>query len=146
MGISCLQLAEAAKAQYSHDYSDHLALIRAYQGWKDAERDLAGYDYCWKNFLSVQSMKAIDALRNEFYSLLKVTGLVDSNPAIYNAWSYDEDLLRAIVCYGLYPGICSIVVCIDSLSCIIAIPVPGISKDISNKFWNSPFLIMFCFL
>ncbi|CAI9096105.1 OLC1v1032182C3 [Oldenlandia corymbosa var. corymbosa] len=102
-------LAEAAKAQFSHDYSDHLALLRAYQGWKDAERDLNGYEYCWKNFLSAQSMKAIDSLRTEFYLLLKDTGLVDSNSAIYNTWSYDEHLVRAVICYGLYPGVCSVV-------------------------------------
>ncbi|XP_028094162.1 DExH-box ATP-dependent RNA helicase DExH5, mitochondrial-like isoform X1 [Camellia sinensis] len=102
-------LADLAKAQFSRDYSDHLALVRAYEGWKDAERDLAGYEYCWKNFLSAQSMKAIDALRREFYSLLKDTGLVDGNTTTCNSWSYDEHLLRAVICYGLYPGICSIV-------------------------------------
>uniref|UniRef100_A0A5B7AYU7 RNA helicase n=1 Tax=Davidia involucrata TaxID=16924 RepID=A0A5B7AYU7_DAVIN len=101
-------LAEAAKAQFSRDYSDHLALVRAYEGWKDAERDLAGYEYCWKNFLSAQSMKAIDSLRREFYSLLKETGLIDSNSTTWNAWSLDEHLLRAVICYGLYPGICSV--------------------------------------
>ncbi|XP_022862842.1 DExH-box ATP-dependent RNA helicase DExH5, mitochondrial-like isoform X2 [Olea europaea var. sylvestris] len=103
------ELAEAAKAQFSRDYSDHLALVRAFEGWKVADRDLAGYKYCWKNFLSAQSMKAIDSLRKEFYSLLKDIGLVDSNPVNYNTWSYDEHLLRAIICYGLYPGICSVV-------------------------------------
>ncbi|XAR72299.1 RNA helicase [Bertholletia excelsa] len=102
-------LAEAAKAQFSCDYSDHLALVRAYEGWKDADRDLSGYEYCWKNFLSAQSMKAIDALRREFYSLLKDAGLVDSNITIYNSCSYDYHLLRAVICYGLYPGICSVV-------------------------------------
>ncbi|XP_059649653.1 DExH-box ATP-dependent RNA helicase DExH5, mitochondrial-like [Cornus florida] len=102
-------LAEAAKAQFSRDYSDHLALVRAYEGWKDADRDLSGYEYCWKNFLSAQSMKVIDALRREFNSLLNDTGLVDSNVTICNAWSYDEHLLRAVICYGLYPGICSVV-------------------------------------
>ncbi|GMH27481.1 hypothetical protein Nepgr_029324 [Nepenthes gracilis] len=102
-------LAEAAKAQFSHDYSDHLALVRAYEGWKDAEKDFAGYDYCWRNFLSVQSMKAIDALRREFYSLLKDTELVDDNPSTSNAWSYQEYIVRAVICYGLYPGICSVV-------------------------------------
>lgn len=109
-GSSFLQLAEAAKAQFSCDYSDHLALVRAYEGWKDAERDLAGYEYCWKNFLSAQSMKAIDALRREFYSLLRDTGLVDSTTTTCNSWSYDMHLLRAVICYGLYPGICSVVV------------------------------------
>ncbi|XP_030496741.1 DExH-box ATP-dependent RNA helicase DExH5, mitochondrial isoform X1 [Cannabis sativa] len=102
-------LAEAAKSQFSRDYSDHLALIRAYEGWKNAEREYAGYDYCWKNFLSLQSMKAIDSLRMEFYSLLRDTGLVDSNSTSYSAWSYDEHLVRAVICYGLYPGVCSVV-------------------------------------
>lgn len=105
-----MQLAEAAKLQFSHDYSDHLALVRAYEGWKDAEKDLAGYEYCWKNFLSVQSMKAIDSLRKEFFSLLKDTGLVDDNTTTCNGWSYDKHLIRAVICYGLYPGICSVVV------------------------------------
>ncbi|KAK7852291.1 dexh-box atp-dependent rna helicase dexh5 [Quercus suber] len=104
-----LPLAEAAKYQFSRDYSDHLALVRAYEGWIDAERDLAGYEYCWKNFLSVQSIKAIDSLRKEFFSLLKDTGLVDGNTTSYNAWSHDEHLVRAVICYGLYPGICSVV-------------------------------------
>uniref|UniRef100_A0A7N2KKK4 RNA helicase n=2 Tax=Quercus lobata TaxID=97700 RepID=A0A7N2KKK4_QUELO len=102
-------LAEAAKYQFSRDYSDHLALVRAYEGWIDAERDLAGYEYCWRNFLSVQSIKAIDSLRKEFFSLLKDTGLVDGNTTSYNAWSHDEHLVRAVICYGLYPGICSVV-------------------------------------
>lgn len=105
-----MQLAEAAKSQFSRDYSDHLALVRAYEGWKDAEIDFAGYDYCWKNFLSIQSMKAIDTLRNEFFSLLKDAGLVDSNTATCNAWSHEEHLIRAIICYGLYPGLSSVVV------------------------------------
>ncbi|XVE53139.1 hypothetical protein DITRI_Ditri02bG0180200 [Diplodiscus trichospermus] len=107
--VSAQQLAEAAKFQFSRDYSDHLALVRAYEGWKEAEKDLAGYDYCWKNFLSVQSMKAIDSLREEFLSLLKDTGLIDSNATTCNSWSYDRHLIRAIICYGLFPGICSIV-------------------------------------
>ncbi|KAK8363618.1 hypothetical protein V6Z11_A03G176800 [Gossypium hirsutum] len=102
-------LAEAAKLQFSHDHSDHLALVRAYEGWKEAEKDLAGYDYCWKNFLSAQSMKAIDSLREEFLSLLKDTGLIDSYATSCNGWSYDQHLIRAVICYGLYPGICSVV-------------------------------------
>uniref|UniRef100_A0A7N0VCD2 RNA helicase n=1 Tax=Kalanchoe fedtschenkoi TaxID=63787 RepID=A0A7N0VCD2_KALFE len=102
-------LADAAKAQFSVDQSDHLAIFRAYEGWKIAEMDQAGYDYCWKNFISVQSMKAIDSLRREFLSLLKDIGLVDSDLTSNNVWSYDMDLVRAIICYGLYPGICSVV-------------------------------------
>ncbi|GMQ01830.1 hypothetical protein CsSME_00048322 [Camellia sinensis var. sinensis] len=65
------KLAEAAKTQFSHDYSDHLALFWAYKGWKEVERDVARYEYCWKNFLLAQTIKAIDVLRGEFYSSLK---------------------------------------------------------------------------
>lgn len=103
------ELAEAAKAQFSRDYSDHLALVRAYDGWKSAEKEYGGYDYCWKNFLSVQSMKAIDSLRREFYTLLKDTGLVDDNTSSFDGWSHGDKLVRAVICYGLYPGICSVV-------------------------------------
>ncbi|CAO2828561.1 unnamed protein product [Amaranthus hypochondriacus] len=109
-------LAEAAKAQFSHDNSDHMALVRAFDAWKSAEKEYGGYDYCWKNFLSVQSMKAIDSLRREFYALLKGSGLVDDNQSSFNVWGHDNKLVRAVICYGLYPGICSVVQNEKSLS------------------------------
>ncbi|CAI0431841.1 unnamed protein product [Linum tenue] len=109
MPIDKKDLAEASKSQFSRDYSDHMALVRAFEGWKYAEKEFAGYDYCWRNFLSVQSMKAIDSLRKEFYSLLRDTGLVDSNANTCNGWSHEEHLIRAVICYGLYPGVCSVV-------------------------------------
>uniref|UniRef100_A0A2P2LSR0 RNA helicase n=1 Tax=Rhizophora mucronata TaxID=61149 RepID=A0A2P2LSR0_RHIMU len=103
-------LAESAKAQFSaRDYSDHLALIRAYDGWKDAEGKQSGYEYCWKNFLSAQTMKAIDSLRKQFSHLLKETGLVNQKTENCNAWSHDDHLIRAVICAGLFPGICSVV-------------------------------------
>lgn len=103
-------LADSAKSQFScRDYSDHLALTRAYEGWKEAEREHSGYEYCWKNFLSVQTLKAIDSLRKQFMFLLKDTGLVDENFSTCNKWSRDENLIRAVICSGLYPGVCSVV-------------------------------------
>lgn len=106
-----MQLAASAKAQFSgREYSDHLALVRAYDGWKDAEAQRAGYDYCWRNFLSFQTLKAIDSLRKQFSYLLKDIGLVDSNSAAFNKWSHEEHLLRTVICAGLFPGISSVVV------------------------------------
>ncbi|KAK7338154.1 hypothetical protein VNO77_18754 [Canavalia gladiata] len=60
----------AAKSQFCSAYSDHLALVSAFEGWKDVEIDLGGYEYYWKNFISSQSMKAIDAFLGEFICLL----------------------------------------------------------------------------
>ncbi|XAR63935.1 RNA helicase [Bertholletia excelsa] len=104
-------LAESARAQFSaRDYSDHLALVRAYEGWKDAERQQSGYEYCWRNFLSAQTLKAIDSLRKQFYFLIRDAGLIDNNSIqTCNMWSHDEQLVRAIICAGLFPGICSVV-------------------------------------
>ncbi|VFQ97844.1 unnamed protein product [Cuscuta campestris] len=102
-------LAESAKSQFSaRDFSDHLTLVRAYEGWKDAERNQSGYEYCWKNFLSQQTLKAIDSLRKQFSYLLKDTGLVGGVESC-NMWSHDEHLVRAVLCAGLFPGICSVV-------------------------------------
>lgn len=102
-------LAESAKAQFSgREFSDHLSLVRAYDGWKDAERHQSAYEYCWKNFLSAQTLKGIDSLRKQFFFLLKDTGLVD-NTANCNTLSHDEHLIRAIICAGLFPGICSVI-------------------------------------
>ncbi|GAB4861001.1 hypothetical protein Ancab_036161 [Ancistrocladus abbreviatus] len=103
-------LADSAKAQFSaRQFSDHLALVRAYEGWKDAEREQSGYEYCWKNFLSAQTLRAIDSLRKQFFTLLKDTGLIDCDRESCNTWSHDEHLVRSIICAGLFPGVCSVV-------------------------------------
>ncbi|XP_050232144.1 DExH-box ATP-dependent RNA helicase DExH3 [Mercurialis annua] len=103
-------LAESAKVQFSaRDYSDHLVLVRAYDGWKDAERQQSGYEYCWKNFLSAQTMRAIDSLRKQFFCLLKDTGLIDHKTEDCSTWSHDAHLVQALICAGLFPGICSVV-------------------------------------
>ncbi|CAL1369813.1 unnamed protein product [Linum trigynum] len=104
-------LAESAKAQFAaNEYSDHLTLVRAYDGWKNAERDQSGYEYCWRNFLSAQTLKAIDSLRKQFFFLLKDANLIDQqHPENCNTWSQDVNLVRAVICAGLFPGICSVV-------------------------------------
>ncbi|GAB2295267.1 hypothetical protein Dimus_029440 [Dionaea muscipula] len=103
-------LAESAKSQFTaREFSDHLAIVRAYDGWKDAERDQSGYEYCWKNFLSPQTLKAIDSLGKQFYSLLRDAGLIDQSKESCNMWSHDEYLVRSIICAGLFPGVCSVV-------------------------------------
>ncbi|ESW32487.1 hypothetical protein PHAVU_002G326400 [Phaseolus vulgaris] len=103
-------LAESAKSQFAgREYSDHLALVRAFEGWKDAETQQAGYEYCWRNFLSSQTLKAIESLRKQFLYLLKDIGLVNNTPETYNAWSREVHLIRAVICAGLFPGISSVV-------------------------------------
>ncbi|KAD3642326.1 hypothetical protein E3N88_31550 [Mikania micrantha] len=49
-------------------------------------------------------------------SVLKNIRLIDDKASSYNTHSFDENLVRAVICSGLYPGICSVVYKENSLS------------------------------
>ncbi|OVA00884.1 Helicase [Macleaya cordata] len=103
-------LAGTAKSRFSaKDYSDHMALVRAYEGWKDAEREGSAYEYCWKNFLSAQTLQAIHSLRKQFNFILKDAGLLETDASKNNSLSHNQSLVRAVICSGLFPGIASVV-------------------------------------
>ena len=87
-----------------------MALVRAYEGWKDAEREGSAYEYCWRNFLSLQTLQAIHSLRKQFTYILKDAGLLDTAGSINNRLSHNQSLVRAVICSGLFPGIVSVVV------------------------------------
>ncbi|KAL4579620.1 hypothetical protein LXL04_015774 [Taraxacum kok-saghyz] len=102
--------ASTAKSRFSaKDYSDHMALVRAYEGWKEAEREGSAYEYCWRNFLSAQTLQAIHSLRNQFTHILKDAEILESETGINNRLSHNQSLVRAIICSGLFPGIASVV-------------------------------------
>ncbi|XVE52389.1 hypothetical protein DITRI_Ditri02bG0118400 [Diplodiscus trichospermus] len=103
-------LAGTAKSRFSaKDYSDHMALVRAYEGWKDAEREGSAYEYCWRNFLSAQTLQAIHSLRKQFSFILREAGLLDADAGTNNKLSHNQSLVRAVICSGLFPGIASVV-------------------------------------
>ncbi|KAK9283052.1 hypothetical protein L1049_011280 [Liquidambar formosana] len=103
-------LAGSAKSRFSaKDYSDHMALVRAFEGWKDAEREGSAYEYCWRNFLSAQTLQAIHSLRKQFSFILNDAGLLDADASTNNRLSHNQSLVRAVICSGLFPGIASVV-------------------------------------
>ncbi|XP_038974853.1 DExH-box ATP-dependent RNA helicase DExH3 isoform X2 [Phoenix dactylifera] len=103
-------LAGTAKTRFAaKDYSDHMAVVRAYEGWKDADREGSAYEYCWRNFLSAQTLQAIHSLRKQFNFILKDAGLLHADPSTNNSLSHNQSLVRAIICSGLFPGIASVV-------------------------------------
>ncbi|KAJ6373926.1 hypothetical protein OIU78_029589 [Salix suchowensis] len=63
----------------------------------------------WKNFLSAQTLKAIDSLRKQFFSLLKDTwDLVDKPSENCNSRSIDEHLMRADHLCWFVPSDCAL--------------------------------------
>ncbi|GLJ05598.1 hypothetical protein SUGI_0020950 [Cryptomeria japonica] len=100
--------ADAAKAKFSAT-SDHMALVLAYEGWKDAQRDGSVYDYCWRNFMSTQTLQAIHSLRKQFHFLLKEANLLDGDADVLNELRDNQALVEAVICAGIFPGVVYVV-------------------------------------
>ncbi|XP_057805319.1 DExH-box ATP-dependent RNA helicase DExH1 isoform X2 [Salvia miltiorrhiza] len=99
--------AEAAKRSFAGDScSDHIALLKAYEGWKDAKRNRNEKSFCWENFLSPVTMQMIEDMRFQFLDLLAGIGFVNKSQAkAYNQYSDDLEMVCAILCAGLYPNV-----------------------------------------
>ncbi|KAI4364040.1 hypothetical protein MLD38_020183 [Melastoma candidum] len=100
--------ADAAKRSFAGDScSDHIALLKAFEGWKDAKRAGKDKSYCWENFLSPPTLQMMDDMRMQFLDLLSDIGFVDKSrgPAAYNRYSNDLEMVCAVLCAGLYPNV-----------------------------------------
>ncbi|GMY25404.1 DExH-box ATP-dependent RNA helicase DExH1 isoform X2 [Fagus crenata] len=100
--------ADAAKRSFAGDScSDHIALLKAFEGWKDAKRSGKDRAFCWDNFLSSVTLQMMEDMRMQFVDLLSGIGFVDkSRGAIaYNQYSHDLEMVSAILCAGLYPNV-----------------------------------------
>lgn len=103
------ELADESRLSFSGgDSSDHIALVRAYEGWQEAMRQGTAGDFCWKNFLSFQTLQGMASLRKQFSSLLMDAGFLDSDIDKFNKYSGDRDLVRGVICSGMYPGVISV--------------------------------------
>ncbi|XP_015062768.1 DExH-box ATP-dependent RNA helicase DExH1 isoform X4 [Solanum pennellii] len=100
--------ADAAKRSFAGDScSDHIALLKAFEGWKDAKRYGKERTFCWENFLSPVTLQMMEDMRNQFIDLLSDIGFVDKSRGAkaYNKYSNDLEMVCAILCAGLYPNV-----------------------------------------
>uniref|UniRef100_A0A803MJZ3 RNA helicase n=1 Tax=Chenopodium quinoa TaxID=63459 RepID=A0A803MJZ3_CHEQI len=100
--------ADAAKRSFAGDScSDHIALLKAFEGWKEAKCSRTDRSYCWENFLSPVTLQMMDDMRKQFVDLLSDIGFVDKakGPNAYNQYSHDMEMVCAILCAGLYPNV-----------------------------------------
>lgn len=104
--------AEQARSRFAGDTrSDHLALLNAFQGWETSVRKGNERNYCWRNFLSVNTMRMIKDMKQQFSGLLYDIGFLDSADSrapSANCNSENLKLVKAILCAGLYPNVASI--------------------------------------
>ncbi|KAL8259783.1 hypothetical protein R6Q59_027736 [Mikania micrantha] len=106
--ISRKEEADEAKRSFAGDScSDHIALLKAFEGWKEAKRSGNEKSFCWENFLSIQTLKMIGDMRLQFLDLLSGIGFVDKSKGanVYNQYSDDMEMVCAVLCAGLYPNV-----------------------------------------
>ncbi|KAJ4903301.1 helicase in vascular tissue and tapetum [Raphanus sativus] len=100
------QKAAAAKLELASlcgGDSDHLAVVAAFDCWKNAkERGLAA-EFCSQYFVSPSAMKMLDQMRSQLESELKRHGIIPNDISSCSQNSRDPGILRAVLAVGLYP-------------------------------------------
>ncbi|KAJ0259994.1 DExH-box ATP-dependent RNA helicase DExH6 [Hirschfeldia incana] len=100
------QKAAAAKIELASlcgGDSDHLAVVAAFDCWKNAkERGLAA-EFCSQYFVSPSAMKMLDQMRSQLESELKRHGIIPNDISSCSQNSRDPGILRAVLAVGLYP-------------------------------------------
>jgi len=82
--------------------SDHIALLKAFEGWKDAKRNGRERAFCWDSFLSPVTLQMMDDMRMQFLDLLSDIGFVDKSRGA-NVSFYDFQFLLFKVKYSFPP-------------------------------------------
>ena len=113
--------ADAARRALAADTrSDHVPLVRAFEGWKRARREGGhgrGREFCRVNFLAHNTLELMADMRRQFWDLLEGIGFVgggdggsgrgamDEPRASHNRHAHDVGLLRAVICAGMFPNL-----------------------------------------
>lgn len=116
--------AEDSKSSWDLEdgYSDHLAIVRAYQAWEVACDRGGDASFCRENFLSRPTLINMRDLRKQFRQILKDAGFThDSKPgksltkeekaALRKAVGGDDSnseemkIVKAVLCAGLFPNL-----------------------------------------
>ncbi len=91
--------------------SDHLMLANAISQWESATSRGRGRDFCWNFFLSESTLRMLDNMKRQFAEHLFQQRFLDSKNAKgagANRNSGNEELVRAVICAGLYPNVASV--------------------------------------
>ncbi|KAI5062460.1 hypothetical protein GOP47_0022999 [Adiantum capillus-veneris] len=102
------EAADEARRRFAGEsYSDHIAILRAFEGWQMAKHDGRDRQYCWQNYLSSATLNLMEEMRLQFLDLLSDIGFYNRSRGVqlYNRFSSNLDMVRAVLCAGLFPSI-----------------------------------------
>ncbi|CAH2059991.1 unnamed protein product [Thlaspi arvense] len=100
------QKAAAAKLELASlcgGDSDHLAVVAAFECWKNAKERGLSAEFCSQYFVSPSAMKMLDQMRSQLESELKRHGIIPGDISSCSQNSRDPGILRAVLAVGLYP-------------------------------------------
>ncbi|KAG8598146.1 hypothetical protein GDO81_002511 [Engystomops pustulosus] len=90
-------------------FSDHMALLRAFQAWQKARSDGWERAFCEKNFLSQATMEIIIGLRTQLLGQLRASGFVRARGGgdirDVNTNSENWAVVKAALVAGMYPNL-----------------------------------------
>ncbi|XP_075692702.1 3'-5' RNA helicase YTHDC2 isoform X3 [Rhinoderma darwinii] len=90
-------------------FSDHMALLRAFQAWQKARSDGWERVFCEKNFLSQATMEIIIGMRIQLLGQLRAAGLVRARGTgdirDVNTNSENWAVVKAALVAGMYPNL-----------------------------------------
>ncbi|XP_073514156.1 3'-5' RNA helicase YTHDC2-like isoform X3 [Phyllobates terribilis] len=90
-------------------FSDHMALLRAFQAWQKARSDGWERAFCEKNFLSQATMEIIIGMRTQLLGQLRASGFVRARGAgdirEVNTNSENWAVVKAALVAGMYPNL-----------------------------------------
>ncbi|XP_074669561.1 3'-5' RNA helicase YTHDC2 isoform X2 [Strix aluco] len=90
-------------------FSDHMALLRAFQAWQKARSDGWERTFCEKNFLSQATMEIIVGMRTQLLGQLRASGFVRARGGTdirdVNTNSENWAVVKAALLAGMYPNL-----------------------------------------
>ncbi|XP_053612079.1 3'-5' RNA helicase YTHDC2-like [Plodia interpunctella] len=100
----------AARKEFAADsYSDHMALLRAFQAWQTARANGAERAFCAKNLICGATMEMIVGYRSQLLAQLRALGLVKARGSgdikDVNLNSEKWHVVKAVLVSGLYPSV-----------------------------------------
>ncbi|XP_064618810.1 3'-5' RNA helicase YTHDC2-like [Lineus longissimus] len=102
--------ANLARRKFSAGtYSDHMALLRAFQAWQKARADGWERQFCQKNFISGATMEMILGMRTQLLGQLRASGFVRARGCgdirDLNTNSENWAVVKAALLAGMYPNV-----------------------------------------
>ncbi|XP_043278621.1 3'-5' RNA helicase YTHDC2-like [Venturia canescens] len=102
--------AAAARKQFAGgSYSDHMVVLRAFQGWQQARANGWERQFCEQNFISGPVMEMIVGMRTQLLGQLRASGFVRAKGSgdirDLNINSENWAVVKAALTAGLYPNL-----------------------------------------